>query len=267
MALHQLADKRRLSHAYILSSPAAQEQAEMANKLAAAVLCSAEGGAACGNCRDCRKLKQGVHPDVLVVGPLVDDKGREKAEIGVNQIRQLVAEAHVLPNEAERKIYIIEQAEKLNKEAQNAALKLLEEPPARLVLALCTSNAGALLPTVRSRCIELNVSARTEAADEQSMKLAKAYIKRIADKKAWELCAFCMEHEDMDAASARLFVQSLRECSVEMLAKREDAMGLGSDSLMEICRLAEKCEDYLKVNTGVKHIFGLLAAAFTADER
>jgi len=266
MALHQLADKRRLSHAYILSSPAQERQTEAAHELAAAVLCSAPGEKACGTCRDCRKLRQGTHPDVVIVRPLVDDKGREKAEISVAQIRQLVAEAHVLPNEAERKIYIIEKAEKLNKEAQNAALKLLEEPPARLVLALCTSNALSLLPTVRSRCIELNMVSQAEDADEQSMKLAKAYIKRIADKKAWEICAFCLEHEEMDTASARLFVQSLRRCAVDMLARRDDTMGLSGKTLMEICALAEKCEDYLKVNTGIKHIFGLLAAFDAGEE-
>lgn len=266
MALHQLADKRRLSHAYILSAATAEKQAEMAMDLAAAVLCSAPGEKACNNCRDCRKLRQGTHPDMVIVRPLVDDKGREKAEIVIKQIRELIAQSHVLPNEAERKIYIIEQAEKLNKEAQNAALKLLEEPPARLVIALCTSNPGALLPTVRSRCIELSSLSQGVNADEQSVKLAKAYIKRIADKKAWELCVFCMEHEEMDTASVRIFVQSLRDCAVDMLAKRQDAMGLDGSTLMGICRLAEKCEDYLKVNTGVKHIFGLLAAFDAGEE-
>lgn len=268
MALYQtaLADKRRLSHAYILSSPSADKQAEMAAALAAAVLCTAEGSKACGNCRDCRKLKQGIHPDAVIVRPLVNDKGQEKAEIVIEQVRQLVAEGHVLPNESERKIYIIEQAEKLNNEAQNAALKLLEEPPARLVLALCTVNSDALLPTVRSRCVELTASAGDFAADEQSVNLAREYIKRVADKKTWELCAFCMEHEEMDPASARLFVQELRRCAVDMLAKRENSMGLSGGVLMEICALAEKCGEYLKVNTGVKHILGLLAAFQAADE-
>ena len=265
MALQQLADKHRLSHAYIISSPAQEKQAEMAQELAAAVLCSAPGNKACGNCRDCRKLRGGTHPDLILVRPLVDDKGREKAEISVAQVRQLVAEANVLPNEAERKIFIIEQAEKLNHEAQNAALKLLEEPPARLVLALCTSNARSLLPTVRSRCVELSSVSEAEMADEQSIRLAQTYIKRIADKNPWETCVFCMEHEEMDIASARLFVQELRSCAVNMLAKRTEPMGLSGDTLMKICRLAEKCEDYLKVNTGVKHIFGLLAA-FDADK-
>lgn len=259
MAFDQLADKRRLSHAYILSSPSPEKQAEMERELAAAVLCSAGGDKPCNNCRDCRKLAGGIHPDAVYVRPLVDDKGREKAEIGVDQIRQLVAEAHVLPNEAERKIYIIQQAEKLNTEAQNAALKLLEEPPARLVLALCTSNARALLPTVRSRCVEITAAANTRE-DEQGAKLARSYIKRVADKNAWELCAFCTENEDMDTATAKIFVESLKYCAVDMMSGRQEAFGLDGSSLMALCRLAEKCEDYLMVNTGVKHIFGLLAA-------
>ena len=172
MALYQtaLADKRRLSHAYILSSPSADKQAEMAAALAAAVLCTAEGSKACGNCRDCRKLKQGIHPDAVIVRPLVNDKGQEKAEIVIEQVRQLVAEGHVLPNESERKIYIIEQAEKMNNEAQNAALKLLEEPVPNTVLILMgIDSIDHIIPNQRTVQKGRDRFRRTDQADPISL--------------------------------------------------------------------------------------------------
>ena len=70
----------------------------------------------------------------------------------------------------------------------------------------------------------------------------------------------------MDTATAKIFVESLRNCAVDMMSGRQEAFGLDGSSLMALCRLAEKCEDYLMVNTGVKHIFGLLAAFSASGE-
>ena len=149
--LSQQEGGRGLSHAYILSGPAGSGRHTLARLLCGAMLCAASGGERpCGRCAPCRKVFSGVHPDVAVIsGP------REGKPITVDQVRALRSDAYIRPNEGERKIYLLEQADRMNQSAQNAMLKLLEEGPAYAVFLLLAENGGGLLQTVRSRCEEL----------------------------------------------------------------------------------------------------------------
>ena len=173
MAELKIADPGRLSHAYLISAPDMQAALSQAGELAAAAVCTGGGKKPCHQCRACHKVAENIHPDVITIARLEDDKGRPKREIGVDQIRQLAADACIMPNEAERKVYIIREAETMNIPAQNAALKLLEEPPLGALFLLCTTNASQLLPTVRSRCVELNLTG-TQAAPDQAMEALAA---------------------------------------------------------------------------------------------
>ena len=121
--LSQQEGGRGLSHAYILSGPAGSGRHTLARLLCGAMLCAASGGERpCGRCAPCRKVFSGVHPDVAVIsGP------REGKPITVDQVRALRSDAYIRPNEGERKIYLLEQADRMNQSAQNAMLKLLEE--------------------------------------------------------------------------------------------------------------------------------------------
>lgn len=144
--------RRGLSHAYILSGPAGSGKRTLAGLLAAALVCDRRGGALpCLSCAGCRKAEGGIHPDIVRVG----DDGKD---ISVAQVRALRADAYIRPNEAERKVYILENAQTMNASAQNAMLKLLEEGPPYAAFLLLTENAAALLPTVRSRCETLTLS-------------------------------------------------------------------------------------------------------------
>ena len=152
--------RRGLSHAYILSGPAGSGKRTLAGLLAAALVCDRRGGALpCLSCAGCRKAEGGIHPDIVRVG----DDGKD---ISVAQVRALRADAYIRPNEAERKVYILENAQTMNASAQNAMLKLLEEGPAYAAFLLLTDNAAALLPTVRSRCEHLPLSPVTQREAE-----------------------------------------------------------------------------------------------------
>ena len=156
-----------LSHAYIVTGPKGEARTAACLRLAMARVCNAAGRRPCGRCVHCRKAQRGVHPDIRTIAPLPDKK-----ELLVDQIRELVADCAVMPNEAEGKVYIIEDADKMNLRAQNALLKQLEEPPRGVLFLLAVENAGALLPTVRSRCIERTaaVQPRPEPAPEAAEK-------------------------------------------------------------------------------------------------
>lgn len=148
---------RGLSHAYILCGPRGSGRHTLAGLLSAALVCSApEGRRPCGSCPHCKKAAAGIHPDVTVItGP------GEGKPITVDQIRSVRADAYVRPNEAERKVYILEGAEQLNPSAQNAMLKLLEDGPAYAAFLLIADNGGGLLQTVRSRCEQLDLTPLT----------------------------------------------------------------------------------------------------------
>ena len=145
---------RGLSHAYIISGPAGSGRHTLARLMAAAMVCTApSGGQPCGVCGPCKKVLGGIHPDVTVISGAGEGK-----PITVDQIRTLRADAHIRPNEGERKVYLLEGADQMNASAQNAMLKLLEEGPQYAAFLLLAENGGGLLQTVRSRCEELTLS-------------------------------------------------------------------------------------------------------------
>ncbi len=101
---------------------------------------------ACGVCASCRRIARGVHADVLLIEP------GETGAIKVDQVRDAIERAGYRPFEGRRRVVIVDDADAINVEAQNALLKTLEEPPSASTFALVTSRPGVLLPTVRSRC-------------------------------------------------------------------------------------------------------------------
>ncbi len=153
-------ESRGLSHAYILAGQAGSGKRTLARLLAAAFTCEGQTGEKpCLSCPHCRKVMKGIHPDLITIG----DDGKD---ITVAQARALRSDAYIRPNEAGRKVYVIENAQTMNPSAQNALLKLLEEGPAYAAFLLLTDNAAALLPTVRSRCEGLTLSPVTSSEAE-----------------------------------------------------------------------------------------------------
>lgn len=136
----------RTSHFYLISGPEGAGKHTLARLLAAAMMCS-DPQKPCLRCAACRKVMDGVHPD------FVEISDPEHKNVTVKIVRQMRDDMFVLPNEGEKKVYMLAQS--LGIEGQNALLKVLEEPPSYGVFLLLTDNPEKLLPTVRSRCVEL----------------------------------------------------------------------------------------------------------------
>ena len=143
-------DRDRFSHFYLICGPEGSGRHTLADLLAAAMLCTG-ADAPCGVCPSCRKVLSHSHPDYVTV----DDP--EKATVPVELIRQARADVFVRPNEGRRKIYLFPRAQDMGIPGQNALLKVLEEPPEYGAFLLLTDNPNKLLPTVRSRCVELKL--------------------------------------------------------------------------------------------------------------
>ena len=252
-------DAARLSHAYILSSADPALSRQYAEEIAAAAVCRAASDVPCGVCRACRKAAAGVHPDIITIRRTEDSKGRLRREITVDQVREMAADAVVLPNESERKVYLIEDADTMNIPAQNAALKLLEEPPAGVIFLLCAVNPRQLLPTVRSRCAEIAVNGGEAPEDEETRKLAADFVKTVSRGDEAALCLWCAKNESGDNRAAAAFLTSVSHLCAEMLCRREDDLGMSPAAIARLRALSERCLAMLRVNVGVKHIFGLLS--------
>lgn len=138
-----------LPHAFILEGPRGSGKHTLAKMCAAALACTEHDNPQlpipCMRCLSCKKILDGKSPDLITVGT------EGKASVGVDAIRFLKEDIHVIPNDLDYKIYMIEDADRMTVQAQNALLLSLEEPPSYVHFFLLCENAGALLETIRSR--------------------------------------------------------------------------------------------------------------------
>ena len=142
----------KVSHAYILDGEAGMGRKTLANAFALSLLCEKGGPEPCMECHACRQVLSGNHPDLIYV------THEKPASIGVDDIReQLNDTIQVRPYSGSHKIYIVDEAEKMTVQAQNALLKTIEEPPAYAVILLLTTNEDTFLPTILSRCVKLKL--------------------------------------------------------------------------------------------------------------
>lgn len=155
-----LSGSGRLPHALILSGPAGSGRHTAAREIAQAWVCSQPEKAPCGVCAHCRKVAQGIHPDVMGLDRFLEP-GDTGKELRVYAVRALREDAQIRPNEAACKVYLIDRP--MNVQAQNAMLKLLEEGPSYARFLMLTENSDTLLETVRSRCVTLHTTPLTEA--------------------------------------------------------------------------------------------------------
>lgn len=143
-------DRDHPAHFYLISGPEGSGKKTLARILSAALLCRSEDKP-CGVCNQCRKAMSGNHPDLITV----DDKDHQT--IPVKVVREAAGDLFIRPNEGAKKIYYVPRGQDLGIPSQNALLKVLEEPPHYGVFLILTNNPHKLLPTVRSRCVELKM--------------------------------------------------------------------------------------------------------------
>lgn len=141
----------RLHHAYLFTGPEGVGKRTTAMMMAMALHCVERQGDACGRCIECARIRNRNHPDIREIEPLPGKK-----EITIQQIRSLEKDLQLRSFSGGRKVAILDPAALLNQPSQNALLKTLEEPPKDSLLILISPSAGALLPTLRSRCLRVS---------------------------------------------------------------------------------------------------------------
>ena len=142
----------RLPHALLLEGEPGVGRRTFARLIAAAAVCTQRQQAPCGSCPHCRKALEGIHPDITCY----DGAGSSRS-FHIDVIRQLRADAYTRPNEADCKVFLLFEVQNMTVQAQNALLKILEEPPGDTLFVLTCNNRRSLLPTILSRVVVLTL--------------------------------------------------------------------------------------------------------------
>ena len=230
----------KVSHAYIINGPQLSGKMMIAEAFARALQCEKEGTDGCGECKSCHQADDHNHPDIIYVS-------HEKPNnISVDDIRtQLNNDIVIKPYSSKYKIYIVDEAEKMNQQAQNALLKTIEEPPAYAVIILLTPNADAFLPTILSRCVVLNLKV---VSDDKIKKYLMEHCK-VPDYQADVCVAFAQGNvgKAMALASSDDF-QELKAAAVQLLKRiHEIELYEFKEAIKQINEYKMEINDYLDI--------------------
>lgn len=173
---------KKISHAYLIQGEKLSGKKMIAGIFARALQCEeTEGVLPCNKCRSCKQAVNRNHPDIIYV------QHEKPKVISVDNIRQQInSDVAIKPYSGERKVYIVDEAEKMNTAAQNALLKTLEEPPEYAVILLLATRTEAMLPTILSRCVTLNI----KPVHEEEIKNVLMQKIKIPDYRAGICAAF-----------------------------------------------------------------------------
>lgn len=263
-AVRRAAEQGRLNHAIVLSGDGGLTDA--ARFIAAAHVCEGTDRP-CLRCRHCRKVLEGIHPDVSVI------RDTEHRELTVDAVRALRQDVYIRPNEAARKVYIIADSRQLNERDQNVLLKIVEEGPPYAAFIFCTDSPAALLETVRSRCVLLKCDAPApDALPPEAEQLCRAFARgRLLPVTTYlvSLENRRMKREELRdvlrgawcAAAEALLLQMGKAVPDPACGETAQALAGGLDRrrLYGLTALLEKYSGECVYNVGAGHVLGALA--------
>lgn len=155
----------KVSHAYILSGESGMGKKSLAEAFALTLLCQSGKSEPCMNCHSCKQVLSNNHPDLVYV------THEKPSSIGVDDIREQINDTiWIRPYSGRYKIYIVDDAEKMTVQAQNALLKTIEEPPSYGLILLLTTNQEIFLPTILSRCVQMKLKPLQDSAIKNYLK-------------------------------------------------------------------------------------------------
>ena len=255
MDLTQLAERLkngRLFHTYLVTGASQPLQERAGELIAQGGVCTGTPPIPCGTCRDCVKAAHGIHPDITHLR-----REKDAREFTVDAMRALRSAASVMPNEGRRSVYVIHQADTMNIQAQNAMLKVFEEPPAHAMFILLADNPQRLLPTVRSRCQEILLSQESSVPPAEASKQASSQLERLLSGNLMEITAAAVEMEKLGRSD---FI-SLNDQLLGELAIRARSIPL--DKLSGAAQILQTAGKYLDANVSSGHVAGLIMAGFS----
>ena len=152
----------RRPHAVLIDGASAEDRTKLALLCARMIVCENKDRTPCGECEHCRKAKGDLHPDIITI-----TKPEDKKHFVKDDVKKMVADAYLTPNEADTKVFIIKEMQQMTEESQNLLLKILEEPPRYTAFVLTSDNSNAVIGTVLSRVVKLRMGEHAVAEYSQ----------------------------------------------------------------------------------------------------
>lgn len=267
--LRAMARRAVLPHAVILTG--ADEVKEGAGFLCAAMLC-AQADKPCLHCPACRKVLSGIHPDVR----LVDDPDHK--ELSMELVRAVRQDVYIRPNEGARKIFVFPDSARLNERDQNVLLKIVEEGPSYAAFVFCATSAALLLPTIRSRCVEINLRVPGESFTPSED--AETLCRLLCQGDVLSLAAFLVALENRRIKREELQAvlrDAWRLCAAALLLQSGKPLHadapppalcdrlcrcFSAGELNALAELLRRCGDECNFNVGAPHVLGALLAGW-----
>lgn len=178
--LQALFEQNKVFHAFLLDGAKGLGKKTLANIIAQTAVCTnPKAGVACESCSNCKKAQKFIHPDVTY-----PEKTGILQTYSIATVRKIRADAYIAPNEAQNKVYIFSDVDNMGISAQNALLKVLEEPPKNVIFILTCANSANILPTIRSRTQQMALN--TVSQEELHNYLRKNYPKENFEE-IWQI--------------------------------------------------------------------------------
>ena len=264
--LRRAAQGGALPHAIIFSGSG--DRMAAARFAAAAMECQAETGQPCLQCRQCRKVMEDIHPDVQTV------QDPDHRELPVDLLRSLRQDAYIRPNDGAAKVYIFPDCDTLNQRDQNVLLKIVEEGPAYAAFVFCADTLHALLPTIRSRCVEWKLRGGDEdARDDTARDLCRVfasgqllpvsqYLVGLENKRLKREQLQQLLEAGWRAAAEALLAAYGKPDPADIPGAEELRRGLTVRQLRGLTELMKRYCLECRYNVGVGHVLGALCAGW-----
>lgn len=268
--LMDLISNNKFPHSIILECKNQEKSSRVAADICKYFVCVSDKDKPCRVCNECIKVDKGIHPDVFVTG----GSGNLRS-IHIETIRYIREDAYIMPNEASKKIYIINDANEMSLQAQNAFLKILEEPPHNVIFILTCKDSANILGTIKSRCQNFLLDSIVNAAcDSEVIELSKNIALSIMDSDRFKALSYTAGF----IKNKGLFIAVLNELNfiltdalylsfdVNIKQRYGDqsnklALNLTKDDLMQLINKVQNFKTMLDQNVN----YNLLITAFCID--
>ena len=214
-------DNYHIPHAIIIESKDSNKLAIATDVIAKSAVCLSDDRP-CNICLACSKVEKNIHPDVLRISGVGVSNS-----IGVDIIREIRDKAYVMSNEARCKVYILENACGMTTQAQNALLKILEEPPRDVIFILVCDSDCSLLETIRSRCIKLSFNSEFKIDDDEIYRVSEKLLCALCDLNEYDLLislSTCAKNKEVFCKLLDYLLNAFRDAAVASCGSIENCI-------------------------------------------